>query len=62
MISFIDKYDIFSKSQFGFRKGVSTESALINFIDYIHKGLAAEQNVGAVYMDLRHLMLWITIF
>ena len=52
MINFIDRFDIFSNSQFGFRKNVSTESALINFIEYIHKGLTAKHNVGAVFMDL----------
>ena len=52
MIKFIDKYNIFSKSQFGFRKNVSTETALIDFIDFVHKGLTAKHNVGAVFMDL----------
>ena len=52
MIKFIDKNDIFSKSQFGFRKNVSTETALINFIDFVHKGLTARQSVGALFMDL----------
>ena len=52
MIKFIDRFDIFSKSQFGFRKGVSTETALINFIDFVHKGLTAKHNVGAIFMDL----------
>ena len=52
MINFIEKNKIFSKSQFGFRKNVSTETALINFIDFVHKGLTDKQNVGAVFMDL----------
>ena len=52
MLKFIDKYNIFSKSQFGFRKNVSTETALINFINFVHKGLTAKHNVGAVFMDL----------
>ena len=52
MIHFIDKNKIFSKSQFSFRKNVSTETALINFIDFVHKGLTDKQNVGAVFMDL----------
>ena len=43
---------ILSKSQFGFRKNVSTETALANFIDYVHKGLTAKHNVGAIFMDL----------
>lgn len=52
MLKLIDKYNIFSKSQFGFRKNVSTETALINFINFVHKGLTAKHNVGAVFMDL----------
>ena len=52
MLNFIDKHEILSKSQFGFRKNVSTETALANFIDYVHKGLTAKQNVGAIFMDL----------
>ena len=32
MLHFIDKHEILSKSQFGFRKNVSTETALANFI------------------------------
>ena len=52
MLHFIDKHEILSKSQFGFRKNVSTETALANFIDYVHKGLTAKHNVGAIFMDL----------
>ena len=52
MIEFIDKFNIFSKSQFGFRKNMSTETALINFVEFVHKGLTAKHNVGAVFMDL----------
>ena len=52
MLNFIEKHEILSKSQFGFRKNVSTETALANFIDYVHKGLTAKHNVGAIFMDL----------
>ena len=31
---------------------MSTEAALINFIDFVHKGLTAKHNVGAIFMDL----------
>ena len=51
MQQLIEKHDI-SKTQFGFRKNVSTETALINFIDFVHEGLTAKHNVGAVFMDL----------
>ena len=52
MLKFIEKHEILSKSQFGFRKNVNTETALINFIDFVHKGLTAKHNVGTVFMDL----------
>ena len=57
MINFIDKNKIFYKSQFGFRKNVSTETALINFIDFVHKGLTAKHNVGAIFMDLSKALM-----
>ena len=52
MLNFIDKYNIFSDTQFGFRKNLSTESALLSFTDYVQSGLGLKQNVGAIYMDL----------
>ena len=52
MVKFIDNHKIFTKYQFGFRKNMNTETALINLIDFVHKGLTAKHNVGAVFMDL----------
>ena len=51
-VKFIDNHKIFTKYQFAFRKNMNTETALINFIDFVHKGLTAKHNVGAVFMDL----------
>ena len=31
---------------------MSTESALIDLVDYVHNGLTEKSNVGAVFMDL----------
>ena len=39
MIEFLDKNNILNPNQFGFRKGLSTESAIIQFINNIHNGL-----------------------
>ena len=39
MIEYIENNDIFSKTQYGFRKGLSTENGIVDFIDEIHKGL-----------------------
>ena len=52
MTDFINKNSIISKSQYGFQANKSTEAALVNFVDYIHKGLTDKSNVGAIFMDL----------
>ena len=52
IISFLDKFKVLSDSQFGFRKNMSTETALLNFTDSIYEGLNSKDNVGAIYMDL----------
>ena len=52
MIEFIDQNNILSPNQFGFRKGLSTESAIIQFIDSVHKGLNKRHHTVAIFMDL----------
>ena len=51
-MSFIDSNEILSKTQFGFRQNMSTETALINFINRIQKGLTNKQYTISVFMDL----------
>ena len=52
MLEYIQKFNVFSKTQFGFRKEMGTETALVEFTDFIHKGLSKRSNVGAIFMDL----------
>ena len=52
MITFIDKNKIFSGSQFGFRKGMSTETAIIDYVNKIQSGLNDQQYSISVLMDL----------
>ena len=52
MLIFIDKTQIFSESQFGFRKKMSTETAIMKFMDYVHSGLYSKHYVGSIFMDL----------
>ena len=52
MNDFINKNGIISKSQYGFQANKSTEAALMDLVDYVHKGLTDKSNVGAVFMDL----------
>ena len=52
MIEFINQNNILSPNQFGFRKGLSTESAIIKLIDKVHKGLNKIHHTVAIFMDL----------
>ena len=52
MVDFINKYNIFADTQYGFRKKKSTEAALLDFTNCIHEGLTKKLNIGTVFMDL----------
>ena len=52
MLEYIQKYNIFSKTQFGFRKEMGTETALVESTDFIHTSLSEKFNVGTIFMDL----------
>ena len=49
---FIEKNNILSETQFGFRRKLGTETALMKFMDFIHSGLSSKHYVGTVFMDL----------
>ena len=51
-MNFILKNNIITNSQYGFQSGKNTESALIDFIGCIHKGLTERCHVGSVFMYL----------
>ena len=44
--------DLLSTKQFGFRKGISTESTLINFADEVLLNMERGKLCGAVFLDL----------
>ena len=52
MINFIDKYNILTKEQYGFRKNMGTDTALANYIDSIIKNLNNNQVTVSIFMDL----------
>ena len=52
MTNYISKNNIICSSQYGFQANKSTESALIDLVDYVHNGLTDTSHVGAVFMDL----------
>ncbi|CAL4124563.1 unnamed protein product, partial [Meganyctiphanes norvegica] len=53
MMNFIESNNILSKIKSGFRKEMSTESAIMNFIDKIDNGLDKINNTAAIFMVLR---------
>ena len=52
MVKFIDKHNIFSKTQYGFRKNMGTDTALSNFTDTIQKALNEKKHTISVFLDL----------
>ena len=52
MLSFINKHDILSNSQFGFRSNHNTELAILQAFDFILKSLDAKIPVTSLYIDI----------
>ena len=52
MINYLEDYDILSKTQFGFRKNMGTENALLNYIDNIQNQLNKYKYTISIFMDL----------
>jgi retron-type reverse transcriptase len=52
LVSFLDKTKFFSKNQFGFRKGKSTEDALLKFCGEIFDGLDKKKTCAALFIDI----------
>ena len=50
---YLNKNKILYSHQSGFRKGHSTDTCLINLMDYIHKGISEGDYVGMVLLDLQ---------
>ena len=46
MVHFLDDFNILSKTQFGFRKNMGTETALLNYIDNIQEALNNKKIYG----------------
>lgn len=52
LYNYFECNNIFTKDQFGFRKGRSTGTALYNFLQKIMTGLDNKQRMTAIYMDM----------
>lgn len=52
LVNFIQTNDILSKSQFGFRKGLSTQDAVIDLTDSIVKNVDSKLKTIGIFLDL----------
>ena len=52
IVTFLDKYNILSSYQHGFRCNKSTETASFDFIEYIQKNLDKTKYVAGIFFDL----------
>jgi hypothetical protein len=52
MIKFIDKYSILTTSQYGFRSGHSTNSAIIDLINTVTKHMDSGDKVAGLFIDI----------
>ena len=50
---FLESEKLISKTQFGFRKGHSTEHAVIHFMDYVTKHLENGKHIIGLYLDTK---------
>ena len=52
MVDFLEIFNIFSKTQFGFRKNMGTETALLYYIENLQKALNDKKYSISIFMDL----------
>ena len=52
IVSFIQKNNILSDKQFGFREKMSTEDALLNFLEPVYRNINEKRKVAAIFIDI----------
>lgn len=52
ILNFLIKNSYFSSKQFGFREGISTEDALLDFYTFLHKSLDDKMFCAALFVDI----------
>ena len=52
LLSFLNKHNIFSKQQHGFRQNMSTETAIFNLVTDILTEINKKQKTAGLFLDL----------
>lgn len=59
LLSFLNKTKFFSSQQFGFQSGISTEIALLNFMNHVSRNINAGKKIADfLLISRRPLILW----
>lgn len=53
ILEFYDKYDVLYKYQYGFRKGCSTSTAIVELVDFLIENIDKKCIVGGLFIDLK---------
>lgn len=53
IVNFLDKTKFFSSRQFGFRHGLSTEDALLDFCSKLYEAYNNNENVAGLFIDIK---------
>jgi retron-type reverse transcriptase len=53
LVSFFKTFNYISARQFGFRGGLSTEDALVTFLEDIYNGINEGKKCSALYVDIK---------
>jgi hypothetical protein len=52
VVRYLEKIKFFSNNQFGFREGLSTESAIMEFINKVNNGINDNKKVSGLFLDI----------
>src|SRR5436190_11376086 len=53
LINFLNSTGFFSKKQYGFRKGMNTENALVNFMTDIYNAVNSNKCISGLFLDIK---------
>ena len=52
LVSYLDKYNLLSSNQYGFRAGKSTEDAVMNLVDYVVQNIDKKKRTLGIFLDI----------
>jgi hypothetical protein len=52
LVGFLEKKNYFSKNQYGFRQKLSTNTALLNFMTEVYRGVNEDKQCAGIFVDI----------